>query len=386
MKENEHLELQLIEKLNEETIKYLNNWPGISNLNKDGHFILFPAEAHPDLDYKISGKTKRIKTKRTQYTLVPAFAYTIYRAQGKTMPILCTMLSQATTRAQKFVLLSRVKTFNDSLLFDKDITENDVLGNEEQDIKIEIERLRKLINGTKTNLCNKYPRKLNKTIWPPNHGKALHVSLSKTSAKDKINHRNQMKQANNTSSNHHSLGPPSHVNRSFGFQQPPPSSAPFQFGTKQKEEEMKENKNTSLTTLYIKCLKRPFTTPALQQLVSRDGDFVNNGFYMNSIKSECYVTFESKKVADMVMNRVHQLRWPKDNPKKLHVTLTSLTAMEKKKQMNQLNKNTNISLHTMQKKPRDVYYPSDKGSLDLLFMKTKSLPHLYYLPNCNTTL
>lgn len=52
-------------------------------------------------------------------------------------------------------------------------------------------------------------------------------------------------------------------------------------------------KNEPSPILYIKNLVRPFTLNQLKELLSRTGTIKENGFWINKIKSECYVQYET---------------------------------------------------------------------------------------------
>lgn len=46
--------------------------------------------------------------------------------------------------------------------------------------------------------------------------------------------------------------------------------------------------------VHVMNLVRPFTLGQLKQLLGRTGKIVESGFWINSIKSHCYVTVSSK--------------------------------------------------------------------------------------------
>lgn len=54
-------------------------------------------------------------------------------------------------------------------------------------------------------------------------------------------------------------------------------------------------KNEISPVLYIRNLVRPFTLNQLRELLSRTGTITENGFWINKIKSECYVQYESEE-------------------------------------------------------------------------------------------
>lgn len=54
-------------------------------------------------------------------------------------------------------------------------------------------------------------------------------------------------------------------------------------------------KSSPSCILYITNLVRPFTMLQLRGLLSRTGKIVENGFWMDKIKSKCYVKFETEE-------------------------------------------------------------------------------------------
>ncbi|KAK7499011.1 hypothetical protein BaRGS_00009820 [Batillaria attramentaria] len=75
--------------------------------------------------------------------------------------------------------------------------------------------------------------------------------------------------------------------------------------------------------VHIINLVRPFTLGQLKQLLGRTGTLVNSGFWINSIKSHCYVTYEKEEEAIETRKALHGARWPQSNPKTLRVDFAS---------------------------------------------------------------
>uniref|UniRef100_A0A1L8DXC1 Putative acinus induces apoptotic chromatin condensation n=1 Tax=Nyssomyia neivai TaxID=330878 RepID=A0A1L8DXC1_9DIPT len=82
-------------------------------------------------------------------------------------------------------------------------------------------------------------------------------------------------------------------------------------------------KNTSSCILYITNLVRPFTVLQLKGLLARTGRIVENGFWIDKIKSKCYVQYETEDQAVETRHALHGVRWPTSNPKCLHVDFGS---------------------------------------------------------------
>ncbi|XP_065080519.1 apoptotic chromatin condensation inducer in the nucleus [Ochlerotatus camptorhynchus] len=88
-------------------------------------------------------------------------------------------------------------------------------------------------------------------------------------------------------------------------------------------------KHHSSNILYITNLVRPFTVLQLKSLLARTGKIVENGFWIDKIKSKCYVKYETEDEAVETRHALHGVRWPASNPKSLHVDFGTETAMEK---------------------------------------------------------
>lgn len=80
--------------------------------------------------------------------------------------------------------------------------------------------------------------------------------------------------------------------------------------------------------LLIKNLVRPFTLTQIKELLSRTGSIVENGFWMDRIKSKCYVEYSNEDQAFETRQALHGISWPLSNPKKLQVEYASKEDME----------------------------------------------------------
>jgi len=75
--------------------------------------------------------------------------------------------------------------------------------------------------------------------------------------------------------------------------------------------------------LFITNLVRPFTVPQLRELLARTGQIAQNGFYIDKIKSKCYVKYTDVEMAIETRHALHGVRWPVNNPKTLRVEFAS---------------------------------------------------------------
>jgi len=71
--------------------------------------------------------------------------------------------------------------------------------------------------------------------------------------------------------------------------------------------------------LYIRGLTRPFTLPLLKELLSRYGTLVDGEFWLDKIKSQCFVTYNTLEDAQNAREALDGCRWPSTNPKTLSV-------------------------------------------------------------------
>jgi len=69
------------------------------------------------------------------------------------------------------------------------------------------------------------------------------------------------------------------------------------------------------TSLRIDRFVRPFTLKAVQELLGKTGSVQN--FWMDHIKTHCYVTFSSVDEAVATRDAVYNLQWPPNNGNKL---------------------------------------------------------------------
>lgn len=83
--------------------------------------------------------------------------------------------------------------------------------------------------------------------------------------------------------------------------------------------------------LYISNLVRPFTLPQLKNLLQRTGRIVENGFWIDRIKSKCFVQYETEDQAVETRHALHGVTWPVSNPKTLQVDFSTQEAFDKAK-------------------------------------------------------
>ncbi|XP_034712458.1 apoptotic chromatin condensation inducer 1b isoform X2 [Etheostoma cragini] len=71
--------------------------------------------------------------------------------------------------------------------------------------------------------------------------------------------------------------------------------------------------------IHVTNLVRPFTLGQLKELLMRTGSMVEEGFWIDKIKSHCYVTYSTTEEAVATRAALHGFKWPPSNPKVLCV-------------------------------------------------------------------
>lgn len=80
--------------------------------------------------------------------------------------------------------------------------------------------------------------------------------------------------------------------------------------------------------VHIRNLVRPFTLPQLKELLRRTGPILEDEFWIDKIKSHCFVTYETEDDAVKTRKALHNTRWPSSNPKTLVVDFGSEEQLE----------------------------------------------------------
>lgn len=90
--------------------------------------------------------------------------------------------------------------------------------------------------------------------------------------------------------------------------------------------------------VHISNLVRPFTLGQLKELLSRTGTLVEEGFWIDKIKSHCYVTYCSSDEAVATRAALHGVKWPQSNPKVLSVDFCQQDELDFHKGLGAANK------------------------------------------------
>lgn len=99
------------------------------------------------------------------------------------------------------------------------------------------------------------------------------------------------------------------------------------------EEEPKKKSSvkriTTTSVIRITNLVRPFTVGQLRDLLQRTGKIVSNGFWIDTIKSQCIVEYENEEQAIETVYALNDSQWPSTNPKFLRVVFTNKEELNK---------------------------------------------------------
>ncbi|CAM9953937.1 unnamed protein product [Ectocarpus sp. 13 AM-2016] len=83
-------------------------------------------------------------------------------------------------------------------------------------------------------------------------------------------------------------------------------------------------------TIRVDNFVRPFTAQQAKKLLEEKAEapIVEGGFWMDSIKTHCYATFNGKEAAERAMAALQGLQWPAQSFKRLEATMGDMSAEE----------------------------------------------------------
>eukprot|EP00903_Cladosiphon_okamuranus_P020031 g18399.t1 len=87
-------------------------------------------------------------------------------------------------------------------------------------------------------------------------------------------------------------------------------------------------------TIRVDNFVRPFTAPMAKKLLEEKAEapVLEGGFWMNSIKTHCYATFDGKETAERAMAALQGLQWPPQSFKRLEAKIGDMSAEEARAQ------------------------------------------------------
>lgn len=128
-------------------------------------------------------------------------------------------------------------------------------------------------------------------------------------------------------------------------------------------------------TCYVHVLNlcRPFAVPALREMLSTYGAVED--FWIDPIKSHCYVKYAGPEQADACRRALYGMRWPLDNSRRLVVDFVpDMTIAE------QTVSSVDSSQPSADAAQAKGEARKQSKTLEDLFFKTEAQPALYYLP------
>ncbi|XP_054164445.1 apoptotic chromatin condensation inducer in the nucleus-like [Oppia nitens] len=90
-----------------------------------------------------------------------------------------------------------------------------------------------------------------------------------------------------------------------------------------KKREVSPARNAATEVLFIQNLVRPFTLLQLKDVLGKNGKIIEERFWIDRIKSKCYVTYENIDEAIATRQALHGTQWPTSNPKLLSVDFST---------------------------------------------------------------
>ncbi|XP_028391657.1 apoptotic chromatin condensation inducer in the nucleus-like [Dendronephthya gigantea] len=170
--------------------------------------------------------------------------------------------------------------------------------------------------------------------------------------------------------------------------------------------EVSPPRNPPSCAIHVSNLVRPFTQKQIMLYLSTFGAVTEEGFWMNKIKSHCYIIYGSVDEATNARQSMHGQRWPATSPRTLRVDFADNDKMledtdgalgkkaeesaeqtqektEEEGKERSRSKEKSSRKHKTKKEEKKKDEPSAANLLDKLFRKTTAVPCIYWLPLTN---
>lgn len=150
--------------------------------------------------------------------------------------------------------------------------------------------------------------------------------------------------------------------------------------------------------VHISGLKRPFTVASIKELLLKYGNI--KYFWLNNIRSDCIVSYDSISSAQTCISNINGLKWPQAIGQTLSANILSSNLEAENLKSTIINRNPNQVDKRRKEKDSEMKHENEKlsfiplisphkpslderrkpsgTSLEELFIKTKTQPHLYY--------
>jgi len=146
--------------------------------------------------------------------------------------------------------------------------------------------------------------------------------------------------------------------------------------TQFEKREVPSSRKPAGNTLVIRQFVRPFQMKQLRELLEETGTVTE--FWMDAIRTHCFVSYHSVEQAIKTREALHNLVWPKHGTAKLQVEFIS------REDANKLIERAENQSRTVSGAPHSKTVPEPPPdptqTLDNLFHQTKAKPKIYYLP------
>ncbi|KAE8704905.1 hypothetical protein F3Y22_tig00110432pilonHSYRG00020 [Hibiscus syriacus] len=151
-----------------------------------------------------------------------------------------------------------------------------------------------------------------------------------------------------------------------------------------KERDVPPSQEPPTSSLRVDNFVRPFTLKAVEQLLGKSGTVTS--FWMDHIKTHCYVTYSSVEEAIETRNALYNLQWPTNGGRLLVAQFVDPHEVKTLTSLPQPSGHQQVWPPSEKRLPVPLLSPPSEGldspmvTLDDLFWKTKATPKIYYLP------
>ncbi|XP_078491539.1 uncharacterized protein LOC100185590 [Ciona intestinalis] len=122
-------------------------------------------------------------------------------------------------------------------------------------------------------------------------------------------------------------------------------------------------KHQASCVLHVSNLVRPFAITQLKQLLAENGPFKEDSFWIDTIKSHCFVIYEDQETAEITRKCLHRLQWPVSSPKNLQVEFSNEKEIEWHKQEQPVRPAKPVKKKRTVEKIDQQVVKSDKGDM-----------------------
>ncbi|KAI7697783.1 Apoptotic chromatin condensation inducer in the nucleus [Sarcoptes scabiei] len=188
---------------------------------------------------------------------------------------------------------------------------------------ISSDKLKELITPALSNIGKELS-----SVAPPKSTLKVSKTFAENKSVEKINNKsnNELKKSDVSSIktidlNANNIDPPNHLKSK--------DSEIVEESDLYKTRALSPAKNPESTVLFITGLVRPYTLQQLKKLLNDHGKIDEEKFWIDPIKSKCYVVYSTIDEAIETRKALHNLKWPQSSPKNLHVEFATLEDIDR---------------------------------------------------------